>query len=431
LTTLDDTQRVVVLGPGPRSTRLSVLVLEVTDAAKARTFIGDLLTERDHRVSFHGFGPHDRVRAFGCRVAIGFTHQGLVALGRCADELATFPLEFRQGPAQRAAIVGDVGPNAPEHWLDVFGHAGHRIDVVLFVWEVDGSHVGELRKELAQGVGLSLRAALQGRRLVRDDDGNLRAAQLDDEKRQSHEPFGFADPRAQPWIVDLPPRDPDEDPDPARQARLGEFVLGAPGDLGAARQHYVPGDGQVEAEARLGYYGTFGALRVMRQDVELAKEMRYLEERVGLTRDGHPLPQPPHSMPGGDDPRGPWCPVGSHVRRANPLDGPQVNRSPSRRWLLRRGMPYGASGTPPLLEDLDGEQGLIGLFLCASLADQYEGVLGEWMNRGIHHPELTGTDDPLVGYVSPEGRPLVTTRGVAYLFFPARQGIALLAAGAA
>jgi len=83
------------------------------------------------------------------------------------------------------------------------------------------------------------------------------------------------------------------------------------------------------------------------------------------------------------------------------------------------------------------ETGLIGVFVCANLAAQYEGVLGEWVHHGLHHPDLTGTSDPLVGSRGADtaGRlgglaQFVYTRGVAYLFLPGVTGLRRLAARA-
>src|SRR6185437_4895669 len=49
-------------------------------------------------------------------VSIAFTWTGLRALGVDAQSLATFPEEFRQGMAARAAVLGDTGRNRPDQW---------------------------------------------------------------------------------------------------------------------------------------------------------------------------------------------------------------------------------------------------------------------------------------------------------------------------
>src|SRR5258708_16336956 len=49
-------------------------------------------------------------------VTIGFTWNGLRALGVDETALATFPQEFREGMAARADVLGDVGPNHPSQW---------------------------------------------------------------------------------------------------------------------------------------------------------------------------------------------------------------------------------------------------------------------------------------------------------------------------
>ena len=49
-------------------------------------------------------------------LGVGLSFAGLEALGVPAASLATFPREFQLGMAARAAEIGDVGENAPEHW---------------------------------------------------------------------------------------------------------------------------------------------------------------------------------------------------------------------------------------------------------------------------------------------------------------------------
>src|SRR6059058_4626323 len=51
-------------------------------------------------------------------VTIAFTWNGLRALGLDEEALQTFPDEFRAGMGARAEVLGDTGPNAPEHWVD-------------------------------------------------------------------------------------------------------------------------------------------------------------------------------------------------------------------------------------------------------------------------------------------------------------------------
>ncbi len=76
------------------------------------------------------------------------------------------------------------------------------------------------------------------------------------------------------------------------------------------------------------------------------------------------------------------------------------------------------------------------MFICASLADQFEFVMAEWINDGMVAPGLGRTKDPLLGNNDPnesrftipmEGGPaaelrgfssFVTTRGGAYCFLP-------------
>ncbi|XXY45756.1 hypothetical protein WME91_37720 [Sorangium sp. So ce269] len=49
-------------------------------------------------------------------VNVGLTFQGLRALGVPQASLDSFPPEFQQGMAARAAVLGDTGESAPAHW---------------------------------------------------------------------------------------------------------------------------------------------------------------------------------------------------------------------------------------------------------------------------------------------------------------------------
>jgi hypothetical protein len=96
-------------------------------------------------------------------------------------------------------------------------------------------------------------------------------------------------------------------------------------------------------------------------------------------------------------------------------------------------MPYGPAFHRDHPDDV--ERGLLGNFICADLAAQFESVQYDWLNLGLQHPDLTGTDDPLLGAndtsesrfdiptesgsITLTGLPrFVRTRGGAYTFLP-------------
>ena len=137
------------------------------------------------------------------------------------------------------------------------------------------------------------------------------------------------------------------------------------------------------------------------------------------------------------------CPAGAHVRRVNPRGGPIVQRIANfTRRLVRRGVPYG-SPYDPLHPDHE-ERGLLGVFIGANLAAQFEAVMCDWLNLGLQDPNITCSNDPLIGANTPEtswfdlmlkdgksyrlrGFPqFVTTRGGAYTFLPSLPAIEYL-----
>src|SRR3954451_6548515 len=70
-------------------------------------------------------------------VTIAFTCNGLRALGVDDTALATFPEEFRQGMAARAAILGSGGDSGADRWLgDLASPALHAI-VILFARDAE------------------------------------------------------------------------------------------------------------------------------------------------------------------------------------------------------------------------------------------------------------------------------------------------------
>jgi deferrochelatase/peroxidase EfeB len=156
---------------------------------------------------------------------------------------------------------------------------------------------------------------------------------------------------------------------------------------------------------------------------------------------------------GSGDPRGLRCPVGAHMRRINPRGQPvtgqgQPGGSNNTHRLIRRGLPYGPVYDPS--QPYDGiERGLLGYFINSSIENQYEFVLGHWVNDSEFagsvrlNPKskdpMIGTQDPAESiFVIPQsngGPPVkvtgfssfVTTRAAAYCFLPSITAIKLIA----
>ncbi len=185
---------------------------------------------------------------------------------------------------------------------------------------------------------------------------------------------------------------------------------------------------------------------------------------VGRWQDGTPLIgtervkdlRPPDREPdndfdyGSEDPRGLQCPLGAHVRRANPRDSlqpgdPIEQAITNRHRLLRRGRSYVAP---------TGERGLLFMCICADLERQFEFVQQSWIGSPVFHG-LTNEPDPLISGtnakdVDPRGdqwrcvfsiptaggaitikdmRNYVTPRAGGYFFMPSRSALLFMGAG--
>ena len=193
---------------------------------------------------------------------------------------------------------------------------------------------------------------------------------------------------------------------------------------------------------------------------------------LGRWHDGTPLidrPHPQSSMRGQqapevdndfaygvDDPQGLACPLGSHIRRANPRDslspGSQTQQAiTNRHRILRRGRAYKYDPAEVSHDPADGansEMGLLFVCLCADLGRQYEFVQQTWVGSPFFHG-LVDEPDPIVGtdtlnipepgervftIPTPSGpltmrnmRSFVTVRGGGYFFMPSRSALAYLA----
>ena len=119
----------------------------------------------------------------------------------------------------------------------------------------------------------------------------------------------------------------------------------------------------------------------------------------GRWRNGTPLalsPRTPSPSPAvsdtdydyRDDADGLRCPIGAHTRRTNPRSGKIVQRMANHtRRIVRRGFPYGPKFDPKAPDGI--ERGLLGNFICADLAAQFEAIQyrldQSWVAGSAHH----------------------------------------------
>jgi Dyp-type peroxidase family len=422
------------------------IFLKFTDGVNARAWMRSLLKYVNAR-------PEERGTRF--TVNVGFTYEGLKALGLSQRSLDSFPEAFRVGMRGRAEEVGDVGPHAPKHWEGGLGGP----DIHAMAWLRTDSDEGReeatriIREQIEAFGGVEIR-------FVQDTEALAHANGIGSEG----EHFGFADPVSQPPIdgADIPwyPGDGVQEPDGRwRPLKPGEFLLGYEDEVGP------PGTPAPEPfELRMN--GTYMVFRKLYQDV--AAFRRYLAtaakslygsddqyrqdlvaaKMMGRWRSGCPLdlspdkddlaiaadPERRNNFTYAGDEQGRRCPIGAHLRRSNPRATTLKRATAVRRHrLIRRGVEYGPHLQDGALEDDGVDRGLINLFINADIERQFEFVQKEWMHGG----EFLGLDpdeqDPING-IGGEGsqmsvpgakRPFlfdlptfVRVKGGEYLFVP-------------
>ncbi len=413
---LDDIQGNILRPYGHPAT--TYLFLAVVDAALARLWLGELhdqITSARHR-------PPPAVT-----LNLAVTYAGLVKLGVSWIKLTRLPRAFRDGMAARAGQLGDPmterdGEIVPDGWHKPFGpdHSLHLMLMVSGDKESVAAKVEELEQGFWQsGVTASERALQTGQSgdgaarqpAVERAEEPLMAARVDGDT----EHFGYRDGLSQPAIEGI------HDQAVTGTGRLregkwvpikaGEFILGMPAEDGAV----------VDDVPSLTRNGSYLVLRKLEQDVaaframvERAAQHTDLDRELvraklmGRWPDGTPLsrraeePDPDrgrdrsarNDFDFGTDSLGARCPIGSHIRRANPrgsmgFDGALEHR----RRMIRRGMPYGTS----FREGTEGDaRGLVFVCYQADIADQFEFVQSQWMSDG--NAFALGADrDPVVG----------------------------------
>jgi deferrochelatase/peroxidase EfeB len=457
---------------GYRMPMVRHFLLTVGVPAEARSTLGRLVsgdesdapqitTAEDWHVGFEP-GPGDnpdeapRRKPDYC-LNLGITWPGMVAL-EIKDRVPTISFKsfgaFTAGAAERAKLVGDTGPSAPQNWISAFGKGSDHILITLHTLSPDAmkSYSDRLSTLLAEGDGFRETWRQDGMALM-----EMRSGQLVPTFRVH---FGYTDGISMTTIRGGPEKYP---PDHQQPCEPWLFVL-----RDDAENYFVP------EPRELGLNGSFAVFKMIMTDVVgfenfLQSNKDKIDPELlaakicGRWRNGVPLAlspetdSPPGGIPfehlnnyeyvnadGSGDPKGLRCPVGAHMRRINPRGQPVTGQgepggSNNTHRLIRRGMPYGPSYNPK--QPHDGiERGLLGYFINSSIENQYEFVLGQWVNDA----EFAGAvrlppkaKDPMIGaqdpaesiFVIPQanGAPaikvtgftsFITTRAAAYCFLP-------------
>jgi deferrochelatase/peroxidase EfeB len=379
------------------------------------------------------------------------------------------------GDENRSRRLGDIGENAPEKWC--WGVGDKEPHILLILLAKDDARLAALVDKMlqqAEGAGLS------------------KIDILPTSDMHGLEPFGFADGGSQPTFDWNRPRTPGTtaDRDYTNLLALGELLLGYRNEYGlltdrpwlAADQKntaILRKDMQRPDRGDLGLNGSYLVYRQLDQHVVRFWQWVATEaKRVGVTReelaesmvgrklDGTPLADLTlgRSIPGVEanddrndflydtDPEGLSCPLGAHIRRANPRtgDAPGGKQGPLDNFLvtlgltfrrdrgatastlpwprnttvwpfapseedavasarfhriLRRGREYGETiardkAIDPATQEQESKAGIHFICLNANIARQFEFIQTAWI-ASAKFAALTGEQDPLLGNREP------------------------------
>ena len=432
----DDIQGLLRFGY-KHQTQATFLLLQIKDREAARAWLASVPVSSAASAE----PPPDTA------LQLALSRDGLQALSVADDIVNAFSPEFVSGlgrDASQARRLGDVGANAPECWQ--WGAGQHVPHVLVMLYALPGRLAA-----FQQAVEAQVASAF-------DILVKLPTSDLD-----GIEPFGFVDGISQPkldWNRTRAIRD-QEQRAYNNLSCLGEYLLGYPNEYGGYTdrplldpqrdpQALLPRAEDRPTQADLGRNGSYLVLRQLRQDVhgfwqfvndqvggDAAQRERLAAAMVGRTLQGQPVVTSTSDANASNDlntfdyqadPQGVRCPLGAHVRRANPRNADlpsggagivswlkrtlgfdaqarERDRVASTRFhrMLRRGREYGAAVS--IDQALSGaasasDTGLHFICLGANLARQFEFVQSAWLDS-TRFDGLRNESDPLLGSREP------------------------------
>jgi Dyp-type peroxidase family len=440
---MDDVQGIIFKGYVRLKTARYVL-LHFTDTTKAKEWIAGLvdrippasLTSKNADTAIH----------------IAFTSQGIAKLGFTAEEQSTFPREFTEGMVteHRQRILGDFNESDPAQWNWGGTNDPTAIHVMLMLFALEDSYMHTLfTNEQVAGE----KAAILHLR-------TLEAHFLPDQK----EHFGFRDGIGEPVIKYAGRNESWHD---ANNINPGEFLFRYRNEYDKYTFSFtvkpekdpevmLPVDQNFPALKDLGRNGSMMVFRQLHQDVKAfwnfinqqvqqepvseTNTMEFLAAKMfGRWPNGSPLTkcpvQPEDKYSTYDnfgyaekDFDGFKCPIGAHIRRANPRDNflrhstskpdKDIEKSQifmKRFRILRRGRSYGppvcASMNPyEVLQttDADTDRGMLFIAFNSNIGRQFELIQQTRLNNP-KFAELYEDPDPIVGFPEIMGEGATTT----------------------
>ncbi len=455
---------------------------------------------------------------------IAFSHRGLEKLGLPQQSLQSFPDEFTMGMEARRDILGDDGVSAPGNWDPIWQKPDKPVHIMVWFNGVDVKAIEQRYMEVNQVVERSnskvtLVTGHRGEDGATDLPYQEASILYKKGMPTAKEHFGFTDGISDPYIKGTGSHPANvigggkrTSGDPSTMEgweplETGEFILGYKDEAYEYPEAAKP--------RLLSKNGTYMVYRKLHENVgdwnahldqggaTFPGGKEYLAAKfAGRWRNGAPVTTfrteeeandiaakwaaarraiLQAKTPGerdaakkaysrvhihfvgfdyNDDLAGAGCPIGSHVRRANPRGSLEFGKrgafaTPSalanRRRVLRRGLPYGEVKDP---RKNNGNHGIIIMVLVSNIERQFEFVQQQWFNYGNDF-KLSNDKDALVGnhgrgvdgrgagtmviQADPKGdKPpffcsgiprFVETRGGEYFFIPSLTALRMIGAG--